>query len=246
MNAEDWMVRTRLLLGNEKLETLLRSHVLVAGLGGVGAYAAEQLCRAGVGNMTIADGDSITTSNKNRQLPALDSTLGKPKADVMAQRLLDINPELNLKVVNTYLKNEKIDQLLSEKYDYVVDAIDTLAPKVFFILKCLKQQYPLVSSMGAGGKLDPAQIRISDISESHSCRLAFYIRKRLQKFGIRSGFQVVFSPEPVESERKIKVENEPNKKTNVGTISYMPAIFGCYCASVVIKGLISTGYQPVQ
>jgi tRNA threonylcarbamoyladenosine dehydratase len=238
MNVEDWMSRTRLLLGNERLEKLLRSHVLVAGLGGVGAYAAEQLCRAGIGKLTIADSDMITASNKNRQLPALVSTLGKLKADVMAQRLLDINPALELRVVNTYLKNEKIDLLLSEKFDYVVDAIDTLAPKVFFILECLKQQLPLVSSMGAGGKLDPAQIRISDISESHSCRLAFYIRKRLQKFGIRSGFQVVFSPEAVESERKIRVENEANKKTNVGTISYMPAIFGCFCASVVIRDLL--------
>jgi tRNA threonylcarbamoyladenosine dehydratase len=239
MIAEDWMIRTRLLLGDEHIEKLRRSHVLVAGLGGVGAYAAEQLCRAGIGKMTVVDADMITASNKNRQLPALDSTLGKQKAEVMAQRLLDINPELNLQVVNAYLKNEKIDQLLSEKYNYVVDAIDTLAPKVFFLLKCLKHHYPLVSSMGAGGKLDPTQIRISDISESHSCRLAFYIRKRLQKFGVRSGFQVVFSPEPVESERKIKVENEANKKTNVGTISYMPAIFGCYCASVVIRGLIN-------
>lgn len=238
MNAEDWMSRTRLLLGDEQVEKLLHSHVLVAGLGGVGAYAAEQLCRAGIGKMTIVDGDIITASNKNRQLPALDSTLGKQKAEVMAQRLLDINPALELKVVNTYLKNEKIDLLLSEKFDYVVDAIDTLAPKVFFILECLKQRQPLVSSMGAGGKLDPTLIRISDISESHSCRLAFHIRKRLQRFGIRSGFQVVFSPEPVESERKIKVEDVSNKKSNVGVISYIPAIFGCYCASVAIRSLI--------
>lgn len=238
MNAEDWMSRTRLLLGDEQVEKLLHSHVLVAGLGGVGAYAAEQLCRAGIGKMTIVDGDIITASNKNRQLPALDSTLGKQKAEVMAHRLLDINPALELKVVNTYLKNEKIDLLLSEKFDYVVDAIDTLAPKVFFILECLKQRQPLVSSMGAGGKLDPTLIRISDISESHSCRLAFYIRKRLQRFGIRSGFQVVFSPEPVESERKIKVEDVSNKKSNVGVISYIPAIFGCYCASVAIRSLI--------
>lgn len=238
MNAEDWMSRTRLLLGDEQVEKLLHSHVLVAGLGGVGAYAAEQLCRAGIGKMTIVDGDIITASNKNRQLPALDSTLGKQKAEVMAHRLLDINPALELKVVNTYLKNEKIDLLLSEKFDYVVDAIDTLAPKVFFILECLKQRQPLVSSMGAGGKLDPTLIRISDISESHSCRLAFYIRKRLQRFGIRSGFQVVFSPEPVESERKIKVEDVSNKKSNVGVISYIPAIFGCFCASVAIRSLI--------
>lgn len=239
MNTEDWMSRTRLLLGDERVEKLLHAHVLVAGLGGVGAYAAEQLCRAGIGKMTVVDGDMVTASNKNRQLPALDSTLGKQKAEVMAQRLLDINPALELRVVNTFLKDKKIDLLLSEKFDYVVDAIDTLAPKVFFIHECLRQHYPLVSSMGAGGKLDPTQIRISDISESHSCRLAFYIRKRLQKFGIRSGFQVVFSPEPVESVRKIKVENESNKKSNVGTISYMPAIFGCFCASVVINDLLA-------
>jgi len=238
ITSQSWMSRTELLLGSERLQRLTAAHLLVAGLGGVGAYAAEQLCRAGIGKMTIVDGDAIAESNKNRQLPALDSTIGKRKVEVMAQRLLDINPRLELIAIDDYLKNEKIDELLSHPYDYVVDAIDTLSPKLFFIIKCLENQLPLVSSMGSGGKIDPQQIKIGDISESHGCRLAHFIRKRLHKRDIRSGFKVVFSPEAVDKERIVMMENVENKKSNIGTISYMPAIFGCFCASVAIGELI--------
>jgi tRNA A37 threonylcarbamoyladenosine dehydratase len=227
-----------LLLGDEKLERLQQSHVLVAGLGGVGAFAAEQLCRAGVGKLTIVDGDSVTPSNRNRQLLALASTQGQRKSQLMAMRLRDINPDVELVVVDEFLKNQRISELLSHPYDYVIDAIDTLSPKVFFILAALRSNRPLVSSMGAGGKLNPAMITVDDISRTSGCKLAFYIRKRLQKFGVKDGFQAVFSPETVEKSAVKPVDDEPNKKSTVGTISYMPAMFGCYCASVALRRLI--------
>lgn len=238
IEQESWMSRTELLLGEENLGKLKQAHVLVAGLGGVGAYAAEQICRAGVGKMTIVDGDTIAESNRNRQLPALSSTTGMRKVEVMAKRLLDIHPALELTALDFYLKNEKIDELLSHPFDYVVDAIDTLSPKLFFIMKCLENKLPLVSSMGSGGKMDPLQVRISDIAESHGCRLAHFIRKRLHKRGIRSGCKVVFSPEAVDKERIVLTTGVENKKSNIGTISYMPALFGCFCASVVIRDLL--------
>lgn len=239
MKTDEWKSRTKLLIGDEKLEKLTAGHVLVAGLGGVGAYAAEQLARAGVGKLTIIDGDEVVTSNRNRQLLALQSTQGQRKTALMAQRILDINPAVELIIIDEFMKNKRIDEILNHQYDYVVDAIDTLSPKVFFIIEALKNNLKLVSSMGAGGKLNPTLIEIDDISNSHGCKLAFYIRKRLQKFGIRSGFKVVFSPEPVSRETKVLVEGEQNKKSTVGTISYMPAVFGCFCASVVIRDLIS-------
>jgi len=239
MNTEFWNSRTELLIGEEKLALLQSKHVLVAGLGGVGAYAAEMLCRAGIGKLTIVDGDAVAPSNRNRQLLAMTSTEGKRKAHLMADRLRDINPDIELIVVDDYLENDKVEQSLEYPYDYVVDAIDTLSPKVFFIIAAIKNNLKLVSSMGAGGKLNPALVEAEDISKSHGCKLAFYIRKRLQKFGIRSGFTAVFSPEPIEKERVILVEGEQNKKSTVGTISYMPAVFGCFCASVVIRDFIS-------
>jgi len=239
MNTEVWNSRTELLIGEEKVAVLRNKHVLVAGLGGVGAYAAEMLCRAGIGKLTIVDGDAVAPSNRNRQLLAMKSTEGKRKAQLMANRLRDINPDIELTVVDDFLKNEKVEQILEYPYDYVVDAIDTLSPKVFFIIAAVKNNLKLVSSMGAGGKFNPALVEAEDLSKTHGCKLAFYIRKRLQKFGIRSGFTAVFSPEPIEKERVILVEGEQNKKSTVGTISYMPAVFGCFCASVVIRDLIS-------
>jgi len=238
MKTENWNSRTIQLIGPEKSTLLAQKHVLVAGLGGVGAYAAEMLCRAGVGKLTIVDGDEVAPSNRNRQLLALTSTHGKRKAEIMAYRMKEINPEIELVVVDEYLKNEKVEAILEYPYDYVVDAIDTLSPKVFFIIKAMKNNLKLVSSMGAGGKFDPARVKAVDISETYGCKLAYYIRKRLQKFDIRSGFTAVFSPEPVEKEKIIRIEDEENKKSTVGTISYMPAVFGCFCASVVIRNLI--------
>ena len=238
MPAQQWLSRTELLIGTEKLNILRDKHVLIAGLGGVGAMAAEQICRAGIGIMTIIDGDTVHSSNRNRQLPALKSTEGITKTEVMAKRLLDINPNLKLTVLNEYIKDDRTLEILSQGYDYVVDAIDTLSPKVFLLYNCVQLGLPVVSSMGAGGKFDPAQVQVVDIDDSYNCKLAYYMRKRLHKMGVRKGIKVVFSPEVVERSSVIIQEGESNKKSNVGTISYMPAIFGCFCASVVIRELL--------
>ena len=234
----DWLERTNLLLGDEKLNKLRNSHVLVVGLGGVGAYAAEMIARSGVGTMTIVDADTVSVSNINRQLVALHSTVGEVKATILERRLRDINPDIDLTVIQQYLRDEEISNLLdSAKYDYVVDAIDTLSPKVNLIKGSLERSIPLVSSMGAGAKTDPTLLEIEDISKSHHCPLAHMLRKRLYRIGIRSGFNAVFSPEPVRPGSMILCDEE-NKQSNVGTISYMPTIFGCACASVVIRGIL--------
>ena len=233
-----WTERTELLLGEEKLEILRNAHVLVVGLGGVGAYAAEMIARAGVGRMTIADADVVGESNINRQLLALTSTVGRNKSEVMAERLRDINPRIELTVITEYIRDEKTYELLdAARYDYVVDCIDTLSPKVNLIAAALERGLPVVSSMGAGAKTDPTIIEVKDIGKSHHCPLAHMLRKRLHKLGIRSGFWAVFSPEPVREGAMIIAE-ETNKKSNVGTISYIPASFGCVCASVVIRDLL--------
>lgn len=234
----NWLERTSLLLGDEKLELLRRSNVLVVGLGGVGAYAAEMIARAGVGRMTIADADVVSPTNINRQLIALHSTIGREKSELMAERLRDINPELELTVVNRFVKDDETDALLdSAKFDYVVDAIDTLSPKLALIKGALDRGIPLVSSMGAGAKTDPSRMEICDIARTHHCPLAHMLRKRLHKIGIRTGFHAVFSAEPVREGAMILCE-EQNKKSNTGTISYIPALFGIGCASVVVRGLI--------
>lgn len=236
---ENWQDRTQLLIGEQGIERLKNSHVLVVGLGGVGAYAAEQLARAGIGKMTIVDGDTVSVTNRNRQLLALQSTFGRPKAEVMAERIRDINPEVELEVINQYMKDEAIIKLVSKPYDFIVDAIDTVAPKVFLLYYAKQNNQRIVSCMGAGGKYHPEKIQIADISQSNHCRLAFYIRKRLHRLGIQDGITVVFSPEPVDDSAILKnVEGEQNKVSNVGTISFMPAAFGIFCASVVINGLL--------
>jgi tRNA A37 threonylcarbamoyladenosine dehydratase len=234
----NWLERTELLLGEQGLERLRDRHVLIVGLGGVGAFAAEAICRSGVGRLTIADGDVIQPSNINRQLIALHSTVGMRKAEVVGKRLMDINPSLQLRVIDEYLRDERLKELVAEPYDFVVDAIDTLSPKVFLIMDAVRSGHRIVSSMGAGGKMDPSKIQVADISKSHSCRLAYMVRKRLHRQGIRSGINVVFSPEEVERESILHTPGETNKLTTVGTISYMPALFGLTVASVVIRQLI--------
>ena len=236
----DWKDRTRLLLKEDKLSILENSHVLVVGVGGVGAYSAEMLCRAGVGKLTLVDGDKIETSNRNRQLPALLSTEGEWKTEVLKKRFLDINPQLQITAMNEFLSGEKTKEVLeTAKYDYVVDAIDTISPKIFLILETLNQNIPLVSAMGAGGKIDPSKVQVADISKTYQCALASSIRKRLKKHGITKGFKAVFSTETPLEDASREDNNSQFKRTTLGTISYMPAVFGCWCASVCIEGLIN-------
>ncbi len=233
----DWLSRTRLLAGNDVLERLKSSNVLVVGLGGVGAYAAEMICRAGVGKMTIVDGDMVRPSNRNRQLIALKSNEGLPKAKVMGERLRNINPALDLTIINEYLKDDRMTEVLDMGFDYLVDAIDTLSPKVFLIRHAISRKIPVVSSMGSGGKVDPLRISICDISETTDCSLARILRKRLHKLGIRDGITAVYSNEKTDKTKVVPTEGEPNKASIVGTISYMPAAFGIACSSVVIRDL---------
>lgn len=233
-----WQQRTALLLGNEKMERLRAAHVLVVGLGGVGAYAAEMICRAGVGRMTIVDADTVQPTNINRQLPALHSTLGRPKAEVLAERFKDINPDIQLTVLPSFLKDENIPQLLdAASYDFVVDAIDTLAPKCHLIAEAMKRRLHIVSSMGAGAKSDITQIRFADLWDTYHCGLSKAVRKRLQKMGIRRKLPVVFSTEQADPKAVLLTDDEQNKKSTCGTVSYMPAVFGCYLAEYVIKRL---------
>jgi len=235
-----WLERTELLLGQEKLDKLKSANVLVVGLGGVGAYAAEQLCRAGIGKMTIVDGDKVEESNRNRQLPALISNSGKPKAEVLAERFRDINPNIELTLVNEFIRDEKTVELLkSQPFDFVVDAIDTLSPKVFLVYRAVELGLKVVSSMGAGGKMDPSKVEVTDISKSYNCKLARMMRKRLSKLGVKKGVTVVFSPEKI-ADDAVRLEEGQNKKSTVGTISYMPPVFGCFIASVVIQKIISS------
>ena len=235
---EDWKQRTRLLLGEEKMERLQQAHVLVVGLGGVGAYAAEMICRAGVGRMTIVDADTVQPTNINRQLPALHSTMGREKAEVLAARFKDINPDIQLTVLPVFLKDDNIPELLdAARYDFIVDAIDTLAPKCYLIAEALKRHIKIVSSMGAGAKSDITQIRFADIWDTYHCGLSKAVRKRLQKLGIKRKLPVVFTTEQADPKAVLLTEDEQNKKSTCGTVSYMPAVFGCYLAEYVIKRL---------
>ena len=243
-----WTERTALLLGEDKMRRLSAAHVLVVGVGGVGAYAAEMLCRAGVGEMTIVDADTVQPSNINRQLPATHSTIGRPKVEVLAERFRDINPDIRLHALPMYLKEEEVASLLDGtlncqlpivdcQFDVIVDAIDTIAPKCALIAEAMRRGIPIVSSMGAGAKSDITQIRFADLWDTYHCGLAKAVRTRLKKAGIRKSLPVVFSTEQADRRAVITVDDERNKKSTAGTISYMPAVFGCYLAEYVIRHL---------
>ena len=234
----NWKQRTELLLGEDKMARLQSAHVLVVGLGGVGAYAAEMICRAGVGRMTIVDADTVQITNLNRQLPAMHSTLGMFKADVLEARFKDINPDLELKVLPVFLKDENIPDLLdADEYDFIVYAIDTLSPKCYLIYHALQRRIKIVSSMGAGAKSDITQVRFADLWDTYHCGLSKAVRKRLQKMGVKRKVPVVFSTEQADPKAVLLTDDEMNKKSTCGTVSYMPAVFGCYLAEYVIKRL---------
>lgn len=227
------------MMGEEAVGRLAKARVLVVGVGGVGAYAAEMLVRAGVGELVIVDGDTVSESNINRQLIALHSTVGRRKVDVLADRLRDINPDVKIDARFEFVKDELTDRLLEDgHYDYVVDAIDTLAPKVFLLYRAHELGIKAVSCMGSGGKTDPTRVKIDDIAKSNYCKLARMVRKRLHHLGVRDGIKCVYSDEVVDREVVEITEGEMNKHSNVGTVSYMPAIFGCCLAKVVIMDLI--------
>ena len=237
-NETFWQARTDLLLGREKAEALRKSHVLVVGLGGVGGLAAEMICRAGVSRMTIADGDIVEDTNRNRQCAALTSTVGKSKAEVMAERLLDIQPDLNLTVCGKYLEEKGMEELLlAEKYDCVLDAIDTIAPKLLLAKTCLIHKIPLVSCMGSGARMDPSKITVADIGKTNNCPLAASIRKQLRKENFHKGFKAVFSTENTIRSAVIECFSR-NKRSNTGTISYMPAAFACHCTAAVVQEIL--------
>jgi tRNA A37 threonylcarbamoyladenosine dehydratase len=294
---EDWRERTELQVGKEGVQRLENACVAIIGLGGVGAFAAEMLCRAGVGSFILADSDVIDITNKNRQLPALDSTIGRIKTEVIAERMRDINKDVKVKIISTYIEEDNLSAKLKlrrkecatkgdkiargsvgasesaaesgktvcgnvgasenmaegdkaargsvgeeewNEVDFVVDAIDTLSPKIALIQYCLQNKIPMVSSMGAGAKYDATKVRIAEIEKSFNCPLAYMLRKRLHKIGIRKGFKVVFSEEIPVKEAIVPCEGR-NKKSRTGTISYMPAVFGCVCAQAAIEHILSVG-----
>ena len=237
-NNDAWMGRTKLLIGENKLEKLKKSHVLVVGLGGVGSYCAEALGRAGIGSLTIVDGDIVDPSNRNRQLQALFTTHGQSKAKLMEDRLRQINPEIKLQVHSEFKNPDLVMELLKHPYDYVVDAIDSISPKLYMIKTAHQLGHKIVSSMGAGGKMDPTRLKVADISETYQCPLAQQIRKRLKSLGVKKGIKAVFSPEVPVKESLMYTDGSNFKKSAYGTISYLPAVFGMTCASVAIRDLI--------
>ncbi|MBR3021960.1 MAG: tRNA threonylcarbamoyladenosine dehydratase [Bacteroidaceae bacterium] len=235
-----WQQRTEQLFGAEKTEHLRRAHVLVVGVGGVGAYAAEMLCRAGIGEMTIVDADTVQPSNINRQLPATHATIGRLKTDVMRERLLTINPSLILHALPLYLTENDIPALLDTPFTFVVDAIDTIAPKCALIVEAHRRALPIVSSMGAGAKSDITKVQFARLEDTYHCGLSKAVRTRLRaKDKDLLKTPVVFSSEQADRAAIVTVEDERNKKSTTGTVSYMPAVFGCFLADYVIRYIIS-------
>ena len=235
----EWLQRTELLIKTKGIKKLQKANILVIGLGGVGSFATEFLVRSGIGKITIIDGDSVDITNINRQLPALNSTIEMPKTEVISKRILDINPNIYLTAINEFLIPERMEEILTnEKFDYVLDCIDSVSPKLALIRTCKKHKIKLISAMGAGGKSDPSKVLVRDISKTNNCFLAKQIRKQLRKENIHKGFRCVFSTE-IQDECSLKLTDGSNfKKSFYGTISYMPAIFGLYAAAEVIQFLL--------
>lgn len=239
-----WMERTKLLLGDKGLEKLNTSHVLIVGLGGVGSYAAEAIGRSGVGKMTIIDGDTVDPTNRNRQLQALSSTHGMNKAQLMGERLKLISPEMDVDVIDQFKNPDDMKVFMKQKFSYVIDAIDSISPKLYLLQTAYFNNQRIISSMGAGGKMDPTQIKVVDISQTHTCPMAQYVRKRLRYMNIYKGIKSVFSHELPAKFSIMHTDGSKYKKSAYGTISYLPAAFGLTCASVVIRDLV--GWKEVK
>jgi tRNA A37 threonylcarbamoyladenosine dehydratase len=243
-NDLSWLSRSELLIGAEGIQKLQNAHVLIVGLGGVGSFAAEFIVRAGVGTMTIVDGDVVDPTNRNRQLPALATNHGVSKAKIMAERLLAINPALKLTSIETFLSPEAAKELLEQtRFDYVMDCIDSVTPKITLLKTAYDLGYRIASSMGAGGKLDPTKLRTADLLDTRECYLASLVRKRIRKMGVGKGIKAVFSLEKVKDESLILTDGSNFKKSAYGTISYLPAAFGGAVASIVIRDLLD---EPIH
>ncbi len=238
MEDFSWLGRTSLLIGDDKVQSLSLKHVMVVGMGGVGSFAAEFICRSGIGKMTIIDGDVVDPTNRNRQLPALSTNHGVSKADIMAERIKAINPEIELTVIKKFVTPEMVEELFISNYDYIIDAIDSITPKITFLSVAYQKKIPIVSSMGAGAKLDPTQLKVVDISKTVICPFAQQVRKNLKKRNIYKGIKAVYSPETPIKESLMLTDGKNYKKSAYGTISYLPATFGAVAASVVIRDLI--------
>ncbi|WP_439128662.1 tRNA threonylcarbamoyladenosine dehydratase [Polaribacter sp.] len=235
-----WLERTQLLVQKEGLEKLQNAHILIVGLGGVGSYAAEFIARAGVGKMTIVDGDVFDETNINRQLPALQSTIGKSKTSVLSKRLKDINPNIKLTVLEEFLSPERAYEIVSKDFDYVLDCIDSITPKINLIVAARRKKVKIISSMGAGGKLDATKIKVKDIGKTKNCTMARVLRKRLKERKVDKGVKAVYSEE-VQIPKSVKVTDGTNfKKSYYGTISYMPAAFGLQAAAHVVNFLLKS------
>jgi tRNA threonylcarbamoyladenosine dehydratase len=231
---KNFRTRTGLIVGNEGLEKLKNSSILVFGVGGVGSFATEAIVRAGVGKITIVDFDDVDITNINRQLPALHSTIGRDKVEVMKERILDINPDIEIKAIKAKYTAENSDELLDGDYDYVVDAIDMVSSKIHLIESCVKKNLTIISSMGMGNKLDPTKIVVTDIYKTQMCPLAKVVRKELRDRKIKK-LKVVYSTEqPVELKERIM----NGKKITPGSISFVPSVAGLIIASVVVNDLI--------
>ncbi|MCZ8168425.1 tRNA threonylcarbamoyladenosine dehydratase [Flavobacterium sp.] len=233
-----WQERAELLFKTEGLEKLRQANVLVVGLGGVGSFAAEFLARAGVGKMTIVDGDVVDITNINRQLPALHSTVGLPKVELMAARLWDINPELELTPLKEFLSPERAFELVSPEFDYVLDCIDSVTPKLNLLLAAKRKGVKVISNMGAGGKYLASKVKVTDISKTDYCPLAKHVRKRLKKEGISGGIKVVYSSERPDYDSVKHTDGSNFKKSFYGTNSWMPCLFGLHAAETVVRYLL--------
>jgi tRNA A37 threonylcarbamoyladenosine dehydratase len=234
-----FLERSLLLIKDDGIQNLAKSHVLIVGVGGVGSYAAEAICRAGVGKITLIDGDVVQKSNINRQLPALHSTIDEAKVEIMRKRLLDINPNAEIQVLQQFIMPEEVEQVVTKDVDFVLDCIDSITPKITLIIHCKKNKIRFISSMGAGGKMDPSRIKIADINDTRDCYFSRDIRKRLRKEKFSYGVKVVYSDEPVSKTTMALSPDTMFKKSFYGTISYMPAMFGMTMASFVIRKIIN-------
>lgn len=234
----EWLERTELLIKTEGLKRLQKAHVLVVGTGGIGSFAVEFLVRAGLGHITIVDADVVDITNTNRQIPALHSTVGQKKVEVMKTRMLDINPYLNIHVVDVFLTPENISEIVHQNFDYAIDCIDSLTPKITLIEYCVAHKIPIIACLGAGGKMDPSEVRIKRLKDTENCKLGKALRKRIKAKSVLRKCMAVYSQEHP-NEESLKLTDGSNfKKSFYGTISYMPALFGLHAAGFVVRKLV--------